>query len=113
MKNMDRIPDIVIIIGQAEEINAVKKNVLGIRSITILDTDCDPSLADLLIPANDDSIPSIQLLLTDSSHSKENKILSKKLSVKKYFNSENSTFRFVLIYQVFFDPPSNQITIIT
>jgi ribosomal protein S2 len=24
MKNMDRIPDIVIIIGQAEEINAVK-----------------------------------------------------------------------------------------
>jgi ribosomal protein S2 len=25
MKNMDRIPDIVIIIGQAEEINAVKE----------------------------------------------------------------------------------------
>jgi small subunit ribosomal protein S2 len=66
MKNMDRIPDIVIIIGQAEEINAVKEcKKLGIRSITILDTDCDPSLADLLIPANDDSIPSIQLLLTD------------------------------------------------
>jgi small subunit ribosomal protein S2 len=59
MKNMDRF-DIVIIIGQAEEINAVKEcKKLGIRSITILDTDCDPTLADLLIPANDDSIPSI------------------------------------------------------
>jgi hypothetical protein len=29
---MDRIPDIVIIIGQAEEINAVKNVKLGIRS---------------------------------------------------------------------------------
>jgi ribosomal protein S2 len=54
-------------------------------SITILDTDCDP-LADLLIPANDDSIPSIQLLLTDfvQAIQKENKILSKKLSVKNF-----------------------------
>jgi ribosomal protein S2 len=36
-------------------------------------------LADLLIPANDDSIPSIQLLLTDfvQAIQKENKILSK------------------------------------
>jgi small subunit ribosomal protein S2 len=49
--------------GQAEEINAVKE--CKKLEVTILDTDCDPSLADLLIPANDDSIPSIQLLLTD------------------------------------------------
>jgi ribosomal protein S2 len=40
-------------IGQAEEINAVKEKKIRIRSI-ILDTDC--FLADLLIPANDDSI---------------------------------------------------------
>lgn len=66
LKTMDRLPDIVIIIGQTEEMNAVKEcRKLGIRNITILDTDCDPSLADLLIPANDDSIPSIQLLLNE------------------------------------------------
>ena len=66
MKNMDRIPDIVIIIGQSEEINALREcNKLGIRSITIVDTDCDPSVADLIIPANDDSMPSIQLLLNE------------------------------------------------
>ncbi len=66
MKNMDHIPDIVIIIGQTEELNALKEcNKLGIRSITILDTDCDPSLTDLIIPANDDSMPSIQLLLDE------------------------------------------------
>ena len=61
---MEKIPDIVIIIGQSEEINAVREcKKLGIRTITILDTDCDPSLADLFIPANDDSISSIKLLL--------------------------------------------------
>lgn len=66
MKNMDCIPDIVIIIGQSEEINALREcNKLGIRSITIVDTDCDPSVADLIIPANDDSMPSIQLLLNE------------------------------------------------
>jgi small subunit ribosomal protein S2 len=66
MKTMETLPDIVIIIGQHEEINTLKEcNKLGIRSITILDTDCDPSISDLIIPANDDSIPSIQLLLQE------------------------------------------------
>nr|YP_009367465.1 ribosomal protein S2 [Sarcinofilum mucosum]ARK14436.1 ribosomal protein S2 [Sarcinofilum mucosum] len=66
IKNMENIPDIVIIIGQSEEINAVKEcRKLGLRTITILDTDCDPSLADLIIPANDDSISSIKLLLNE------------------------------------------------
>nr|YP_009367558.1 ribosomal protein S2 [Pseudoneochloris marina]ARK14523.1 ribosomal protein S2 [Pseudoneochloris marina] len=66
LKNMDGIPDVVIIIGQTEEINAVREcNKLGIRTVTILDTDCDPSLADLMVPANDDSMPSIKLLLEE------------------------------------------------
>jgi small subunit ribosomal protein S2 len=67
------------IIGQAEEINAVKEcKKLGIRSITILDTDCDPSLADLLIPANDDSIYSITSNRFCSSHSKGKQNIIKK-----------------------------------
>nr|AKC35149.1 30s ribosomal protein S2 [Ulva sp. UNA00071828] len=66
MKNMEVLPDIVIIIGQHEEINALKEcNKLGIRSISILDTDCDPSISDLIVPANDDSMPSIKLLLQE------------------------------------------------
>nr|YP_009538409.1 ribosomal protein S2 [Capsosiphon fulvescens]AWX64098.1 ribosomal protein S2 [Capsosiphon fulvescens] len=64
MKTMTRLPNVVVIIGQGEEMNAVNEcKKLGIRSITVLDTDCDPTLADLFIPANDDSIPSIQLIL--------------------------------------------------
>ncbi len=65
LKGMNKIPDVVIIVGQSEEINAVYEcQKLGISSVTILDTDCDPSLADFFIPANDDSIASLQFLLT-------------------------------------------------
>jgi len=66
VKNMKTTPDIVILVGQPKEINAVREcNKLGIRTITLLDTNCDPSLADLVIPANDDSIRSVELILTE------------------------------------------------
>lgn len=61
---MQNLPDIVIIVGQKKEINAVKECIkLGITSITIIDTNCDPTLTDYLIPANDDSISSVDLIL--------------------------------------------------
>lgn len=61
---MLNLPDIVIIIGQNKEINAVKECLkLGITTITILDTNCDPTLTDLLIPANDDSVSAVSLIL--------------------------------------------------
>lgn len=66
LRTMTSVPDVVIIIGQPEELNTVYEcQKLGLRSITILDTDCDPALADLFIPANDDSVASIQLLLNE------------------------------------------------
>lgn len=66
LQNMLSIPDVVIIVGQPEELNAVYEcKKLGITSITLLDTDCDPTLADLFIPANDDSVASIQLILNE------------------------------------------------
>ena len=64
LTQMTRLPDIVIIIGQTRELNAVYEcRKLGLRTITILDTNCDPLLADLFIPANDDSIQSIKWIL--------------------------------------------------
>lgn len=66
LKNMKSIPDIVVLVGQPKELNAVKEcNKLGVRTITLLDTNCDPSLADLVIPANDDSIRSVELILNE------------------------------------------------
>jgi small subunit ribosomal protein S2 len=67
---MDKLPDIVIIIGQNREINAVKECLkLKIKIITIVDTNNDPSLTDFLIPANDDSVSSITLILNELSNS--------------------------------------------
>jgi small subunit ribosomal protein S2 len=64
VKDMARVPDVVIIVGQPEEMNAVKEcKKLGIRTVTVLDTNCDPTLADLFVPANDDSATSLRFIL--------------------------------------------------
>ena len=66
LKKMKFPPDILIIIDQKKEINAVLEcKKLGIRSITILDTNGDPSMADLFVPANDDSITSLSFILEE------------------------------------------------
>lgn len=66
LKKMKSLPDILIIIDQKKEINAVLEcKKLGIRSITILDTNGDPSLADLFVPANDDSITALSFILEE------------------------------------------------
>ena len=59
------LPDVVIIVGQQKEMNAVHEcKKLEIPSLTILDTNCDPSLTDFVIPANDDSVTSVNYILT-------------------------------------------------
>lgn len=66
LKKMKSLPDILIIIDQKKEINAVSEcKKLGIRSITILDTNGDPTLADLFVPANDDSITALSFILEE------------------------------------------------
>jgi small subunit ribosomal protein S2 len=108
IKTMKQKPDLVIIVGQDHEMNAVREcNKLAkssefsssdqgagtagrnntnsstkkiektteltldrgslisepLRTITLLDTNCDPALADIFIPANDDSTKSLELIL--------------------------------------------------
>jgi small subunit ribosomal protein S2 len=41
---------------------------LGITVISILDTNCDPNLVDIPIPANDDAVRSIKLILSTLSN---------------------------------------------
>ena len=64
VKTMTRLPNIAVIVGQNEELNALEEcNRVGLRHITLLDTNNDPSRADLFIPANDDSLTSVNLIL--------------------------------------------------
>ena len=64
VKDMESPPDILVIVGQNEEMNAVKEaQKLNIPILSFVDTDCNPELANFAIPANDDSVHSIQFIL--------------------------------------------------
>ena len=64
IKTMRKIPDIVVVVDQRREYNAIQEcQKLGIPIISLLDTNCDPDAVDIPIPANDDAIRSIKLIL--------------------------------------------------
>nr|AVM82716.1 ribosomal protein S2 [Podranea ricasoliana] len=64
IKYMTRLPDIVIIVDQHQEYTALRECItLRIPTICLVDTNCDPDLAAISIPANDDAISSIRLIL--------------------------------------------------
>ena len=63
IKDMRRLPDAVIVVDARLEFTAVKEaNVLGIPIIAIVDSNTNPNNISYPIPANDDSIRTIQLL---------------------------------------------------
>ena len=65
IKDMRRLPNAVIIVDAKLESTAVNEaNRLGIPIIAIVDSNTDPSNIDFPIPANDDSIRTIQLIMT-------------------------------------------------
>nr|YP_635714.1 ribosomal protein S2 [Chara vulgaris]ABA61963.1 ribosomal protein S2 [Chara vulgaris]WAP91290.1 ribosomal protein S2 [Chara vulgaris] len=65
MKYMKNLPDVVIIVDQQKEIIAVQEcRVLGIPIIALVDTNCDPEIVDIPIPANDDARSSIRWILS-------------------------------------------------
>ncbi|MDJ0682407.1 MAG: 30S ribosomal protein S2 [Xenococcaceae cyanobacterium MO_167.B52] len=64
IKNMRKVPDIVVIVDQKREHNAISEcQKLNIPVVSILDTNCDPDIVDIPIPANDDAIRSIKLIV--------------------------------------------------
>ncbi|MGB5594943.1 MAG: 30S ribosomal protein S2 [Crocosphaera sp.] len=64
IKTMRKPPDVVVIVDQRREYNAIQEcQKLSIPMISLLDTNCDPDYADIPIPANDDAIRSIKLIL--------------------------------------------------
>lgn len=68
VQTMYKLPDIVIIVDQQKEMNAVREcQKLKIPSLTVLDTNGDPTLTDFFIPANDDSSASVRLILNQFS----------------------------------------------
>jgi small subunit ribosomal protein S2 len=64
VRNMVRVPDLVFVVDVSREYAAVHEaNLLKIPVIALVDTNCDPSNVDYVIPSNDDAIRAIKLLV--------------------------------------------------
>jgi small subunit ribosomal protein S2 len=64
IRSLNRMPECLVIIDPNKEKNAIKEaRSLGITTVSLIDTDCDPDLVDLPIPGNDDGIRSIELIM--------------------------------------------------
>jgi len=65
IKDMRRVPNVVIIVDANFESTAVQEALrLEIPVIAIVDTNTDPTIVSHAIPANDDSIRTIQLIIS-------------------------------------------------
>lgn len=64
LRTLNRIPGAMLVVDpRREHIAVAEAKRVGVPVIGLLDTDCDPSSIDIPIPANDDSIRSVSLLL--------------------------------------------------
>jgi small subunit ribosomal protein S2 len=64
IRTMSRLPECLVIVDPRKEKNAVSEaQKLGIATVALIDTDCDPDVVDLPIPGNDDSMRSIELII--------------------------------------------------
>jgi small subunit ribosomal protein S2 len=62
IKELSRLPDAVFVIDSNKEQIAVREaRKLGIPVVAVVDTNCDPSEVDYVIPGNDDALRAIRL----------------------------------------------------
>jgi small subunit ribosomal protein S2 len=66
VRRMNRLPGVVVVVDAKKEYIALREaRKLGILTVAIMDTDSDPDTVDIAIPANDDSIKAIEILLDE------------------------------------------------
>ncbi len=65
IKSMKRLPDALFVVDSNNEAIAVAEaNKLGIPVVAVVDTNCDPTMVDYVIPGNDDALRAIRLFTT-------------------------------------------------
>src|SRR5919108_1087051 len=64
VQHMERLPDAVFVIDlKVEEIAVREARRLGIPTIGLVDTNCDPEAVDYVIPGNDDAMRSCEIVI--------------------------------------------------
>jgi small subunit ribosomal protein S2 len=68
IKHMDRLPDILFVVDPSKEnIAVLEAQKLRIPIVAVVDTNCDPDPITFVIPANDDAVRSIKLMVSQIS----------------------------------------------
>ena len=64
IRDMEKLPNALIIVDPKKEINAIREaRKLNIPVFGLVDTNCDPDDVDFVIPANDDAVRSVKVVL--------------------------------------------------
>ena len=64
IRNMDQLPKAIVVVDPRVEMNAIREaRKLHIPVFGIVDTNCDPDAVDYCIPANDDAVRSVKVVL--------------------------------------------------
>ena len=64
IRNMKKVPEALVIVDPRKEINAIREaRRLHIPVFGIVDTNCDPDDVDYVIPANDDAIRAVKVVM--------------------------------------------------
>ena len=84
VKDMSRLPSALFVVDIQKEANAVKEAArLNIPVIAMVDTCCDPTPIDYVIPANDDATKSIELVMSVLCAAIEEGLNERKLEKEK------------------------------
>lgn len=66
LRNLNTLPDCLVIVDPKREKNAIHEaRQLDIPIVAIIDSDGDPSLVDIAIPANDEALASVELIIKE------------------------------------------------
>lgn len=64
LTGLKKIPDAVFVVDIIREVAAVKEaNIRGVKVVAMVDSNANPAMVDYLIPANDDAVRSIKLIV--------------------------------------------------
>lgn len=72
IREMKSMPGAMVVVDPSREYNAAREaRKMGVVTIGLLDTDCDPGDVDIVIPGNDDALKSVRLIIEELSEAVE------------------------------------------
>lgn len=85
LRGLDKLPGAIVVIDTKKEANSVREaRKRGIKIVGVVDSNCDPTEVDYVVPANDDALKSIKIIVkTLSSAVREGYNIYKKKQEKE------------------------------